>query len=263
LPISDRECGEDSGVDIHELMKDLCEQIYIDYDASFAKLATFYTLVDAKGTEAASSVERAIDINEKRLSLLSFTRPILTQPVWANFNIQINFLLANLYAKQVNTLVKSTVFCENIIQLYTEESVFEGGGSSAAPTPDSRPSSRNKLTFLSDNTYLIETLNLLCDISLVVKPEGLSYDLLLDKALKAYKMVWQSTKANSAKILKLRFDSVCRLCCIYRQLKMPKECLEILMEGSNRFTYEFQRIQQQQQQEEEQQQQQPSPEKRG
>jgi len=33
---------------VHHIMKDLCEQIYIDYDVSFAKLANFYTLVDSK-----------------------------------------------------------------------------------------------------------------------------------------------------------------------------------------------------------------------
>ncbi len=33
---------------VHNIMKDLCEQIYIDYDVSFAKLANFYTFVDTK-----------------------------------------------------------------------------------------------------------------------------------------------------------------------------------------------------------------------
>lgn len=258
------EPNEEGGLDIHELMKDLCEQIYIDFDASFAKLAHFYTVLDIKNNSInVNNIERAIDINEKRLSLLSFTRPILSRPVWVNYNIQINYLLASLYAKQLNTLVKSTVFCENIIQLYTEESLFDSS-QPATPTtqPDSKPAvtsssaPNHKLSYLKDNIYLIETLNLLCDISLIIKPESLNYDLLLDKALKAYKMIWQSAKTNSTKVLKLKFDSICRLCCIYRQLKMPKECLEILMEGSNRFTYEFQRVQQQQEEEIQQQQQQ-------
>lgn len=182
------------------------------------------------------NLHKTIDINEKRLSLLNFSKVILERPVWANVSIQVNFLLANLYANQATTLVKSSVFCDNIIMIYTEEPLFD----------KSEPNlkvSKEKLLFLEDNIYLIETLNLLCDIFLINKSDDLNYDLVLDNSLKAYKMIWQYSKPRSAKLLKLKFDCVCRLCCIYRKLKMPKECLEILMEGSNRFAQEFQKLQ--------------------
>ena len=74
------------------------------------------------------------------------------------------FLLANFYAKQVDTLPKSSLYCERIIELYTEEPLFEYGvsGSKIAKT---------KLVYLKDNVYLVETLNLLCDISILSKGE--------------------------------------------------------------------------------------------
>jgi len=131
--------------------------------------------------------------------------------------------------------------------LYTEEPLFENIEDLKQQTSKLF---NGKFQFLKDNLYLIETLNLMCDVSLILKSNDLNYDLLLDKALKAYKMIWQrngidnTTNQNTSKFLKLKFDSICRLCCIYRKLKMPKECLEILMEGSSRFTQEFQQLQQ-------------------
>lgn len=38
----------DLELEVHNKMKELCEQIYIDYDASYAKLANFYTLMDIR-----------------------------------------------------------------------------------------------------------------------------------------------------------------------------------------------------------------------
>ncbi len=135
--------------------------------------------------------------------------------------------------------------------LYTEEPLFEN-------IPDSSQSTskifKGKPQLLNDNLYLIETLNLLCDVSLILKSDVFDYETVLDNALKAYKMIWQRNNNNNnssntsnnttSKCIKLKFDSICRLCCIYRKLKMPKECLEILMEGSSRFTQEFQELQQ-------------------
>ena len=220
----------------NSVMKELCEQIYIDYDASFAKLANFYNLIEAR-FNGQNNLSEAIEINERRLSLLEYARPLLSRPVWVNYCIQINFILANFYSKNLNTLSRSNVYCENIIQMYAEEPLFEAD--------DQKTISRFiKSHLLKDNTYLVETLNLLCDICLLTAVDT-NFDLLVDKAMRAHKMIWQCNRPGSAKTLRLKFDAVCRLCCIYRRLRMPKECLEVLMEGVNRLTHEFQHLQQQ------------------
>ena len=227
--------NEDLFEEINFLMKDLSEQIYIDYDTSLAKLASFYFSFNLV-IKNVNNLEKSIELNEKRLNLLNFSsKYILNKSYWLNLCIQINFMLANFYAKQFNTLTKSMQYCENIIQLYQEE--YAG-----KKTPGSK---------LKEDIFLIETLNLLCDVSITYNkntPNNLDSDTILNNAIKSYKLIWQYSKLNDTKILQLKYDTMCRLCAVYRRLKMAKECLEVLMDSLNRFMLEFQQLQQQEQQ---------------
>lgn len=205
----------DSDEEINFMMKELSEQIYIDYDTSLAKLASFnftYKFL----------LEKSIELNEKRLAiLLIISKYLLNRNFLKNLNVQINFMLANLYAKHESFLVKSLEHCENVIQIYIED---------------------NQDKVLKDDLFLIETLNLYSDISVVKFPDRIDFDVILSKILDSYKLVWRHNKLNDSKILQLKYDTMCRLCALYRRSKMVKECLEVLMDTLNKFTQEFQKL---------------------
>ena len=229
--------GEDMYEEINLLMKDLSEQIYIDYDTSLAKSASFYFSFDV-AIKNVKNLEKSIELNEKRLNLLNFSsKYILNKSYCLNLCIQINFMLANFYAKQVNTLPKSIQYCENIIELYKNEL-----SSSESQAKKNTPQSKFK-----EDIFLIETLNLLCDVSVTSDKSNLDSNKILNNAIKSYKLVWQYNKLNDSKILQLKYDTMCRLCAVYRRSKMTKECLEVLMDSLNRFMSEFQQLQQQEQ----------------
>jgi hypothetical protein len=224
--------------EINLLMKDLSEQIYIDYDTSLAKSASFYFSFDVS-IKNVKNLEKSIELNEKRLNLLNFSsKYILNKSYCLNLCIQINFMLANFYAKQMNTLPKSIQYCENIIELYKNELASTNSRSEQNP-----PS----LSKFKEDVFLIETLNLLCDVLVACNKPNLDSNNLLNNAIKSYKLIWQYNKLNDTKILQLKYDAMCRLCAIYRRSKKTKECLEILMDSLNRFMLEFQQLQQQEQ----------------
>ena len=233
---------EETYQEINLIMKDLSEQIYIDYDTSLAKLASFYYSFDLS-IKNLNNLEKSIELNEKRLSLLKLSsKYLLNKAYWLNLCVQINYMLANFYAKQTNTLGKSAQYCDNIIRLYNEES--------SAFIENNIESKKSKLPnqkLLKEDLYLIEALNLFCDVSIAKNVDNLDYDALLSYSIRAYKLIWQCSKQNDSKILQLKYDTMCRLFSIYRRVKMTKECLEILMDATNKLTFEFQQLQQQKQ----------------
>jgi hypothetical protein len=230
--------GEDMFEEINLLMKDLSEQIYTDYDTSLAKLASFYFTFDVS-IKNVNNLEKSIELNEKRLNLLNFSsKYILNKSYCLNLCIQINFMLANFYAKQVNTLPKSKQYCENIIELYSNEISSSDSKSKKNNTSPSK---------FKEDIFLIETLNLLCDVSVTFDKSNLDSNRILNNAIRSYNLVWQYMKLNDSKILQLKYDTMCRLCAIYRLSKMTKESLEVLMDSLQRFMLEFQQLQQQEQ----------------
>lgn len=98
---------------------------------------------------------------------------------------------------------------------------------------------------IKDDLHLIETLNLYSDISVVKLSDKIDPEMALNKMLDSYNLVWRHTKLNDSKILQLKYDTMCRLCSLYRRSKMIKECLEVLMNTLNRFTQEFQQLHEQ------------------
>jgi hypothetical protein len=148
-------------------------------------------------------------------------------------NVQINFTLATFFSSKSDTLTRSRKICEYIIRMYDKEFEID-----------------EKDLVYKDIIYLIESMNLLCDIS-IIDYGNFEYTSILEKALNSYKLIWQYdekndlnyTKLKNQNILKLKYDSVNRVSYLYKKLKMPKERIEILMDSINKLTLEFQNLQ--------------------
>ena len=201
--------------DVKQMSNDLIEQIYLDYDTSLTKLAQYYI----------DNLDKSIELNQLRLSLLNFcSKYILEKSFKINSSILINFTLANLNSRVENRLVKAVGYCENIIKIYDKEFYL------------------NKI--IKDDVYLIETLNLLSDVSVIKLKDNKEYEYILENAIKTYKLIWEHNDYYDFKILELKYYTTCRLSAVYKKLQMTKECLEILMDAKNKFSAEFQQLQQ-------------------
>jgi tetratricopeptide (TPR) repeat protein len=201
--------------DVRQIANDLIEQIYLDYDTSLTKLAQYYI----------DNLDKSIELNHLRLSLLNFcSKYVLEKEFKVNSSILINFTLANLNSRIENRLVKAVGYCENIIKIYDKEFYS------------------NKV--IKDDVYLIETLNLLSDVSVIKLKDNKEYEYILENVIKTYKLIWEHNDYYDFKILELKYYTTCRLSAVYKKLQMTKECLEILMDSKNKFSAEFQQLQQ-------------------
>lgn len=185
-------------------------------------------------------MERAIELTERRLKLYAYcSKLMLNQTYWINLNIQINFTLATFYSKNPNTLVQSKQICESILELFEEDHI------------ELDPKSNQMTPIYKDQIYLIETNNLICDVTML-QYDVSDYDEALQKALNSYQLIWDYNEVKNdnnynrlknQNLLKLKYDSICRVSYLYKKLKMPKECVEILMDAVQRLTLEFQNLQ--------------------
>ena len=94
--------------------------------------------------------------------------------------VSIYFILAQLNGKQEKRLVKAIGHCEMVIKAY--DKYYFGNA-------------RSRL--IRDCVPLIETLNLLSDISVSKIKDYREYDYLLENAMRAYKLVWEDTWLNT------------------------------------------------------------------
>jgi tetratricopeptide (TPR) repeat protein len=207
--------GDSLNEEFKQMSNDLIEQIYLDYDTSLTKLAQYYI----------DNLDKSIELNHLRLSLLNFcSKYILEKEFKVNSSVLINFTLANLNSRVENRLVKAVGYCENIIKIYDKEFYSS--------------------KVIKDDVYLIETLNLLSDVSVIKLKDNKEYEYILENVIKTYKLIWEHTDYYDFKILELKYYTTCRLSAVYKKLQMTKECLEILMDAKNKLSTEFQQLQQ-------------------
>lgn len=199
-------------VDLNPRLKELCDQIYIDFDNSICKLALFISEFKP---------ERAVRLNEKRSRLLSIvSQTLLDSERILKLNVQIFYQLALLHSKIENNSAKSLDYCNNIITIFDNRNSIE-----------------------LDETFLIEALGLSCDIKAVKFWTDSHQEEIFSRLLDACKLSWKLEPANDSKILELKFESMCRLCSFYRKSNQTKECLETLMDSLGKFGQEFQKLQ--------------------
>lgn len=187
--------------DVYFLMKDIIEQIYTDYDYALAKLCNFHQLTEFDDN---GGTREAIEANERRLVVLDqYSTHIFDQYVREKNYIVVNFNLAMLNVKtdQAATLRH----CENIIKVFNTDK------------------QRHK-----SNLHVVETMNLY-------------FDLTLDRAtiVESFRTIWSNGELDNVKLIKLKYETLCRLAYSYKKAKMIKECLEVLMESLNSLTNEF------------------------
>ena len=198
--------------DLNQKIKDLCEQIYTDFDNAISKLASFL---------AEYKLERAIRLNEKRSRLLSIvSQSLLDFGRILKLNVQIFYQLALLHSKLEKNSAKSLDYCYKIISLFDE---------------------KNNIKL--DEKFLIEAIGLSSDIIVTRLWQDTHYDEVIKKLLLVYKLSWNQMCINDSKILELKYESMCRLCSFYRRSNQIKECLEILMDSLTKFGSEFQKLQ--------------------
>ncbi|RNA23122.1 Tetratricopeptide repeat 28 [Brachionus plicatilis] len=200
------------GNDLNQKLKDLCDQIYTDFDNSISKLAMFI---------AQYKPERAIRLNEKRSRLLSIvSQALLDSHLLLELNVKIFYELAILHSKLENNSAKSLDYCTNIINIFGDQ---ESSG--------------------LDEMYLVEALGLSSDIRVSKFWQSEHYEEELKRLVQAYRLSWRQAGSNDSKILELKYESMCRLCSFYRRSSQTKECLEVLMDSLGKFGLEFQKLQ--------------------
>jgi tetratricopeptide (TPR) repeat protein len=204
--------------EIDQLLNDLCEQIYIDYDTSLAKLASFHFTYNLLN----SSMQISIDLNEKRLEVLDRCSELsLGAEFKLSLGVQINFMLANFYAK-FEKHSKSLLHCKNVLFIFENQQLVTN-----------EP---------NDNIFLIETLNLLCDM-LIMNQSSSKYRECLNYALRSYELVWRLDDVNcNPHLLQLKYETTVRVCRFYRDMNMLKECIELLVTALASFGKEFQQL---------------------
>ena len=201
-------------------LRELSEQIYMEYDASLAKLVSVF---------APKNVEKAIEFAEGRLDLYNFANVLIREPdARTDIAAQIHFCLASLFSLDRNSWEKSSMFCEKTLEIL----------SSCDFSLDIESLKADRMSY-----YQAESLALFCDISIMsLGPDQM--ELVMDRALFVYQMAWQIKRLNDPKVLQMKYEATCRLCVIYRRLKMVKECLELLMDSLSRLGFEFQQLKQ-------------------
>ncbi|CAF0924045.1 unnamed protein product [Brachionus calyciflorus] len=210
--ISENDLDSNSNENLNSKLKDLCDQIYLEFDLSLSKSALFTSIFKP---------ERSIRINEKRARILSIVSEyLLNTDKIKNLNIQIFYQLANLHSKFENNFNKSLGYCMNIRKIFAE----------------------NK-TEKFDEINLIEAISLDCDLRVIKLWNANLHDEVLENLLEAYKLIWKQNNQSDRKVLEMKYESMCRLCSFYRRSGKTKECLEILMDSLNKFTLEFQKLQ--------------------